>query len=209
MKILLVDDHPLVRRGIAQVLLEKIAAETVHECASAIEAMKEILDATWDLVILDLSLPGKNGLELLKEMKAARPRLPVLVLSTYPEQQFATRVLRAGAAGYLTKDASPDVLGTAVRKVLSGGKYISVKTAETMADELGTDFSRPIYETLSDREIDVMLRIAAGKQISQIAAELNLSVKTVSTYRSRVLQKTHLNNNADLMRYAVTNKLMD
>ena len=158
---------------------------------------------------MDLSLPGRTGLDVLKEIKDARPRLPILVLSTYPEQQFATRALRAGASGYLNKGSPPEILVSAVRKVLAGGKFISASLGESLAADLDRDFSKPLHECLSDREYDVMLRIASGKTVSEVAEEIHLSVKTISTYRSRVLEKMHLKNNAELTQYGMREKLVE
>lgn len=208
-RILLVDDHPLVRKGMAQLLATEFPHCTVSEASTAAEALEAILNGSWNLVLLDISLPGRNGLELLKEIKAARPKLPVLILSTYPESQFATRVLKAGAAGYLTKESPPETVVRAVRQVLAGSKFISQWVAERLASEIMLDTSKPAHELLSDREYDVMLRIASGQAVGEIASTLNLSVKTISTYRTRVLEKMGMKNNAELMQYAIRNTLIE
>lgn len=208
-RILLIDDHELVRKGIIQVLNNEFPGSVFQETANSSEALNAVWDQTWNLVLLDLGLPGRGGLELLKEIKDARPRLPVLVLSMHPEEQFATRVLRAGASGYLTKAGLSETLVTAVRRVLSGGKFISEKAAELLASELNIDPSRPLHETLSDREYDVMVRLARGNSVSQIGEALHLSVKTISTYRSRILDKMGMKSNAELTHYAIRTELIN
>jgi len=204
-----VDDHPMVRKGITQVLSEEFRDSAIGEASNSAEALNAVWNEVWHLVLLDLSLPGRSGLELLKEVKTARPRLPVLVLSGYPEEQFSTRVLRAGASGYLNKDSSSDTLLRAVHQILDGGRFISPKSAEILASELVSDSSRPLHEQLSDREYDVMLRLARGQSVGEVAEILSLSVKTVSTYRARVLVKTGMKNNAELTQYAIRNNLID
>ena len=208
-RLLIVDDHPLVRRGIAEVLAEGFPGGNITEACDGAEALQAVYDGTFDLVVLDLSLPGRTGLDILKEIRTVRPRLPVLILSTYPESQFATRALRAGASGYLNKGSPPEVLVSAVRKVLAGGKYISASLGESLVADLGRDFSKPLHECLSDRELHVMLRIASGKTVSEIAEEIHLSVKTISTYRARVLEKMRMKNNADLTQYGMREKLVE
>jgi two-component system, NarL family, invasion response regulator UvrY len=207
-RILVVDDHPLVRRGIVQVLSAECSTGAIGEAPNAAEALSELWARPWDAVVLDISLPGRSGLELLKEIKAGFPKLPVLVLSTYPEAQFATRMLRAGASGYLNKESSPEVLIQAIRRVLAGGKYISSSVAEHLASELGMDTSKPVHALLSDREYEVMLRIASGQTVGEVAEELHLSVKTVSTYRTRILEKTGFRNNSEMAQYAIRNQLI-
>jgi DNA-binding NarL/FixJ family response regulator len=208
-KILVVDDHPLVRKGIAEVLAEELNSSVIGEASNSAEAMNAVWNDTWDLVLLDISLPGRGGLELLSEIRTARPKLPVLILSAHPENQFATRVLKAGASGYLTKASPSHILLGAVRQILAGGKFISQAAAELLAMELNTDSSRPVHQQLSDREYDVMIRIARGQSVSEIGDTLSLSVKTVSTYRARVLQKMGLKSNADLIHYALRNSLVE
>ena len=192
-----------------EVLAEAFPGGNIAEASDGAEALQAVYDGAWDLVVLDLSLPGRTGLDVLKEIRGARPRLPILILSTYPEQQFATRALRAGASGYLNKGSPPGVLVSAVRKVLAGGKFISESMGESLAADLDRDFSKPLHECLSDREYDVMLRIASGKTVSEIAEEIHLSVKTISTYRARILEKMRMKNNAELTQYGIREKLVD
>ena len=208
-RLLIVDDHPLVRRGIVEVLAEAFPGGIIAEASDGAEALQAVYDGAWDLVVLDLSLPGRTGLDVLKEIRGARPRLPILILSTYPERQFATRALRAGASGYLNKGSPPEVLLSAVRKVLAGGKFVSASLGESLAADLDRDFSKPLHECLSDREYDVMLRIASGKTVSEIAEEIHLSVKTISTYRARTLEKMGMKNNAELTQYGMREKLVE
>jgi two-component system, NarL family, invasion response regulator UvrY len=208
-RLLIVDDHPLVRRGIVEVLAEAFPGGSITEASDGAEALQAAYDGTWDLIVLDLSLPGRTGLDVLKELRSARPRLPILILSTYPEQQFATRALRAGASGYLNKGSPPEVLLAAVRKVMGGGRFVSASLGESLAADLGRDFSKPPHECLSDREYDVMLRIASGKTVGEIAETIHLSVKTISTYRARVLEKMRLKNNAELTQYGMREKLIE
>jgi DNA-binding NarL/FixJ family response regulator len=207
--ILVVDDHPLVRMGIAQVLADEFPQASIEQASDAPETMKAVWDKPLHLVVLDLSLRGRSGLDLLKEIKNARPKLPVLILSSYPEEQFATRALRAGAAGYLNKETPPETLIQAVRRALAGGKFVTPETAERLATELTIDTSKPLHEQLSDREYDILLRIASGQSVSDIASTLTLSVKTVSTYRTRLLLKMGKQNNAELTHYAIHNKLVE
>jgi len=206
---LIVDDHPLVRRGIVEVLAKAFPGGSIAEASNGVEALQAVCDGTWDLVILDLSLPGRPGLDVLKDIRSAPSPPPVLVMSMYPESQFATRALRAGASGYLNKGSPSEVLLSAVRKVLAGGKYISASLGESLAADLDHDFSRPLHECLSNREYDVMLRIASGKTVSEIAEEIHLSVKTISTYRARILEKMRMRNNAELTQYGMREKLVE
>jgi len=192
-----------------EVLAEAFPGGNIAEASDGAEALQAVYDGAWDLVVLDLSLPGRTGLDVLKEIRGARPKLPILILSTYPEQQFATRALRAGASGYLNKGSPPEVLVSAVRKILAGGKFISETLGETLAADLDRDFTKPLHECLSDREYHVMLRIASGKTVSEIAEEIHLSVKTISTYRARVLEKMRMKNNAELAQYGIREKLVD
>ncbi len=169
---------------------------------------KSLRREKWDVALLDITLPGKSGLDLLKELKAARPRLPVLVLSAHPEDQFALRALKAGAEGYLTKDSAPEELVKAIRKVLAGGRYVSPTLAEKLASNVRKDFTRMPHETLSDREYEIMCLIASGKTVTEIAGELSLSVKTISTYRTRILEKLGVKNSAAIVQYAIRNGLV-
>ena len=208
-RILVVDDHPLVRQGITRVLQEEFVTGELVEASNGPDALNAIWNQAWSLVLLDISLPGRNGIDLLKEIKAGRAKLPVLILSTYPEAQFAVRSLRAGAAGYLNKECAPETLIAAVRQTLGGRKFISSFAAEQLAEELTIDPSKFLHESLSDREYDVMLRLAGGTSVGHVASAINLSVKTISTYRARILEKMHMKSNADLSQYAIRNKLID
>jgi two-component system, NarL family, invasion response regulator UvrY len=208
-RILLVDDHAVVRQGLKQILEGAIAGAVFGEAAGGEAASSMVAAADWDAVILDISLPGRSGLEVLKELRRAKPRLPVLVLSMYPEEQFGTRVLRAGAAGYLAKKTSAADLVTAVRNVLAGRRYVSTSLAERLAGKIGLAPGRAPHELLSDREFQVFKLLASGKTVTASAEALALSVATVSTYRTRILEKMGLHENFDLVQYAIINRLFD
>jgi len=201
-KVLISDDHELIREGLKRILLDGGIASGVGESSNAQEAMEAVRREKWDVVILDINLGGRSGMEVLKEIKAEFPRLPVLMLSTYPEEQFALRVIRAGASGYLNKTLATRILVEAIRQVLAGGQYISPKVAEQLVNAVQQPEGQPPHATLSDREDQVLRLIAAGRTVGEIAVQLHLSVKTVSTYRTIVLRKLGLENNAQLMRYA-------
>lgn len=205
-RILLVDDHAVVRRGIRAILEDQLHGASVSEAGSGDEALTALVEP-FDAVVLDLSMPGRSGIDLLTEIKHRWPKLPVLIMSLHPEEHFAVRALRAGASGYLTKAAAPDALIDAVQKVTRGGKYISQAVAERMAADLGGRAPVP-HERLSDREFEVMRGIAEGVTVSEIAARMHLSVKTVSTYRTRLLDKMNMTTNAELTRYAIQNGLV-
>lgn len=209
LKILIADDHAVVRRGVRQLLVETVRPEVVEEAESAAEALRKAGERDWDIVILDVSLPGRTGLDVLAELKRSKPGLPVLMLSMHPEDQYAVRAIKTGASGYLTKDQAPEEIARAVRRILNGGRYVSPALAEKLAFALGPDADRPPHEALSDREFEVFRSIASGRAVSEVARELHLSVKTVSTYRTRVLEKMGLETNADLTLYAVRNGLID
>ena len=202
LKVLICDDHELIREGLKRILLDTGKADRVGEVASAEEAVAAVRREPWDIVILDINLGRRSGLEVLKEIKAEFPRLPVLVLSMYPEEQFALRVIRAGANGYLNKNLATKVLIEAVLQVLAGEQYISPKVAEQLLNAVKQPAGQPLHAALSDREDQVLRLIAAGRTVGEIARQLNLSVKTVSTYRGLVLRKLGMQNNAQLMRYA-------
>ncbi|HZR18931.1 MAG TPA: response regulator transcription factor [Verrucomicrobiae bacterium] len=208
MRVLLADDHTVVRSGLKQILAEEFKRAVFGEARNAQETLDLVGKERWDVVILDITMPGRSGLEVMRVIRKLRPGLPVLVLSIHPENQFAVRVLKLGAAGYMTKESAAEELVRAVKKVLSGGRYVSAALAETLAVNLATD-SAPPQELLSDREFQVLRLIASGKIISEIARELMLSVKTISTYRSRILEKMGLRNNAELMHYAMQHHLVD
>ena len=207
-RLLIGDDHAVVRKGMKQILAETRDIVVADEAGNGREVLEKVRKNDFDMVLLDISMPGRDGLEVLKELKSLRPKLPVLMLSMYPEEQYAVRSLRSGASGYLTKDSAPDELISAIRKVSSGGKYVSASLAEKLAHKLGADMENPLHEALSDREYQVMCMIASGKTVKEIGEELSLSVKTVSTYRSRILNKMRLKGNAELTRYAIDNKLV-
>ena len=208
-KVLIADDHSVVRVGLRQILSGIRDIAVIDEAANAIEVLEKVKKNDYSVVILDIAMPGKSGLDALKEIKIERPKLPVLILSMYPEDQYAIRVLRAGAAGYMTKDSAPDELVTAVRIVAEGRKYVSPTFAEILALNLDIDREKELHEMLSDREYEVLCMIASGKTLSEIAGLLFLSVKTISTYRSRILEKMHLKNNAELTSYAIQNHLIE
>jgi DNA-binding NarL/FixJ family response regulator len=207
--ILIADDHAILRRGLKEILADELEGARLDEAGNAQEVLAQLQSRTWDLVILDITMPGRSGLDLLRDLQQLRPKLPVLVLSMHPENQYAKRVLRAGAAGYMNKETAPKELVKAVRKVLAGGRYVSAELAEKLAADLSADAARLPHERLSDREFEVLRMIASGKTASQIAEELHLSVTTVSTYRARILEKMGMTNNAELMRYALDNRLVD
>jgi two-component system invasion response regulator UvrY len=206
---LIADDHAVVRQGLKQILGDTPEMVVAGEATTGQEVLDKIRAETWDVVVLDISMPDRSGLDVLKQLRSERPKLPVLVLSMHSEDQYAVRVLKAGASGYLTKDSAPDELVKAIRKVVSGGRYVSSFLAEKLAFEIGTDSSRLPHETLSDREFQVLRLIAAGESVTEIAAELCLSVKTVSTYRARMLEKMNLGTTAELIHYAMQNHLID
>lgn len=207
-KVLIVDDHAVVRRGLKQILEDEGEIQ-VSDVGTPREFMNLIRSEIWDAVILDLDMPDKSGLELLSELKNLRPNLPALILSIHPEEQFAVRALKAGAGGYLNKSSAPDELVKAVRKVVSGGKYISESVADQLLFSLKSDVDAVPHELLSDREYQVMCLIASGKTITLIAEQLSLSVPTISTYRNRILEKMKMRNNAELTHYAIKKKLIE
>jgi two-component system invasion response regulator UvrY len=208
-RVLIADDHALIRRGLKQVLQEGLGGVTIGEAQDAREALDQIMKHAWDVVVMDITMPGRSGLDILKDIKLAKPSMPVLILSMHPEDQFAVRVLKSGAAGFIPKESAPEELIKAIRKVLAGGRYVTASFAEKMAFDLSSHSDKPPHETLSDREFQVMRLIASGKQVGQIAEQLSLSVKTVSTYRARVLEKMRLQNNAELTHYAIKHQLVD
>ena len=207
-RILIVDDHAILRRGLMELLSDEFHAAAYGEAADAVQALEQLRKKEWDVALLDIALPGKSGLDLLKELKLEWPKLPVLVLSAHPEDQFAVRALKAGAGGYLTKESAPEELAKAIRKILAGGRYVSPTLAEKLALGVTKDLTRTPHETLSDREYDVMSRIASGKTVTEIAEEMTLSAKTISTYRARVLVKLGVKNSAAIVQYAIRNGLL-
>jgi DNA-binding NarL/FixJ family response regulator len=209
MKVLIADDHAVFRRGLKETIGESFAKVTFGEAKTAQETIKLVRQQDWDIVILDISMPGKTGLDILADLRELRPKLPVLFLSMHPEEQYARRSIKSGAAGYLTKDSVPDELKTAVRRVLGGGRYVSATLAEKLAFDLRKDADLPLHELLSAREFQVLRMIAQGKTVKNIADEISLSVKTVSTYRARILEKTEKKTTAELIRYALEAQLVD
>jgi len=207
--ILIADDHTIVRKGLKQILAETQDMVVTGEASNGFEVMEKVKNNHYDVLLLDISMPGKSGLDILRELKTESPKLPVLVLSMYPEEQYAVRVLRAGASGYLTKESAPDELVVALRKVAQGKKYVSPSLAEKLAVDLEVDASKPVHEMLSDREYQVLCMIASGKTVGEIAEKLSLSAKTISTYRARILEKMNMKNNAELTHYAIQSKLVD
>ena len=208
-KVLIADDHPIVRQGMRQILSDIPDMEVAGEAVNGQEALDQVRSGGWDVLVLDITMPDRSGFDILKDLKLEQPHLPVLVLSIHAEEQLAVRVLKAGAAGYLTKENAPGELVKAIRKVVSGGKYISRGLAERLAFDLDMDSARPRHETLSDREFQVMQLMASGKTLTEVAEELSLSTKTVSTYRTRLLEKMNFKTNAEIIRYAIENGLIE
>jgi DNA-binding NarL/FixJ family response regulator len=209
MRILIADDHAVFRRGLRETISEAFPRVTFGEAKTAQETLESVRRHDWEILILDISMPGKSGLDILNDLKRLRPKLPILLLSMHPEEQFARRALKSGAAGYLTKESVPEELKEAVRKVVTGGRYVSATLAEKLAVDLREGADIPIHELLSEREFQVLRMIASGKTVKEIADEISLSVKTVSTYRARILEKTGMKTNAELIRYALQTQLVD
>jgi len=207
-RILIVDDHAIVREGLKFLLRAQLGSAHIGEAQSGEEGIRLLHRGKWDIVLLDISLPGRSGIDVLHKIKSAGLSVPVLMLSMHPEEQYALRAIRAGAAGYLTKESAPMELVEAVRKVVGGGRYVSASLAERLAQEFGRPVAGLPHERLSDREFDVLRMIASGMTVSQIAEKVSLSVKTISTYRTRVLQKMGLKNNAELTHYALTHGIV-
>jgi two-component system, NarL family, invasion response regulator UvrY len=209
MKVLIVDDHTILRQGLRQILADEFAGAFFGEAATASQALQQLSQKPWDVVLLDITLPGRSGLEVLKDIKTYYPKVRVLVLTMHPEEQFAVRALKSGADGYLTKHSATEELVAAVKKMLGGGKYISLALAEQLVTLLRNDTDRPLHEQLSDREYQVMRLLAAGMPVTKIADKLALSVQTISTYRRRILEKMQMQTNSDLTRYALVTGLLD
>jgi len=208
LRILIADDHTVVRKGLKQILEDQFEGILIEEVPNAETLIEAVHAAAWDVVVSDINMPGKSGLDALKEIRINFPELPVLILSMHPEEHYALRVLKSGASGYLSKDSASEELVKAVEKVLSGKKYFSPFVLEQLASNVDTDMSKSAYELLSNREFDVMKLLASGKSVSDIAEKLQLSVTTVSTYRTRVMAKTGLKTNSDLTKYALENQLL-
>jgi two-component system invasion response regulator UvrY len=208
-KVLIADNHPILRYGLKQIIVREFERAICAEAEDAQQVLAQVTDGNWDLVILDITMPGRTGLDVLKDVRRIRPKVPVLVLTQHPEDDYIERVLTAGASGYLSKDAVPEEFLKATRTLLSGRRYVSPALAERLALTLGAEADQPLHEKLSDRELEVLHRIAAGNTVTQIAEELHLSVSTVSTYRARILEKMHMTNTAELIHYAVRRHLVD
>jgi DNA-binding NarL/FixJ family response regulator len=208
-RILIADDHAIVRRGLIEILMRELGGAVCGEAENAQQVLAQVQRHPWDLVILDVNMPGRSGVEVLGDLKRLYPKLPVLVLSMYPEDQYGRRLLKAGASGYMNKDSAPEELIKAIRKVLAGGRYVSPALAEKLVIDLGEPREKAPHESLSDREFEVLRMIASGRTITQIAEELHLSVTTVSTYRARILEKMNMATTAELMHYALVSHLVD
>ena len=209
MRVLIVDDHQLLRRGLREVVEEEFPESEFAEAENSQTALALVYEREWDLVLLDINIPGRNGLEVLQEIKHVSPKVPVLVISAYAEADFAVRALKLRASGYLTKNCVADELLVAIRKVLGGGRYVTEELAEKLAESLGTGLKGPPHESLSNRELQVLRMVASGLNIKEIAAELSLSPKTVGTYRQRIATKMGLSTNVELARYALQSGLTD
>jgi len=208
MRILIADDHAIVRRGLSEILLETYPSAFIEQVGDADTLFQKSNDGGWDIIISDLMMPGRSVLEALQQIRQYNPQVPVLILSIYPEEQYATRVFKAGAAGYINKDAAPTELVKAVQRILQGRKYITAVIAEKLASDLSIDREKAPHELLSDREFHVMKLLAGGKTISDIASQLSLSPTTISTYRSRIMEKMKMKANTELARYALENRLI-
>ena len=206
-RILIADDHAIVRKGIRHILIEGFPDAIIEEVADAESLIKQTLEKDWEVIISDLSMPGRSGLDALPQIKQIKPKIPILVMSIHPEEHYAVRVLRAGGSGYVSKDLAPEELVTAVKRVLSGKKYITPQVAEKLASHFEKD-DQSSYNTLSDREFSVLKLLASGKSLSEIAEMMYLSVNTISTYRGRILTKLGMKTNADLTLYCLENKLI-
>jgi two-component system, NarL family, invasion response regulator UvrY len=209
LRILITDDHALIRMGLKQLLISGFGSCVIGEAQNGREALEQVTTKPWDVVVLDITMPGRSGVDVLHDIKALQPKLPVLILSACSEDQFALRVLKVGAAGYLRKESAPEELIEAIKRVIHGHKYITSSLAEKLASSLHEGTQKLPHETLSDREYEVMCLIAKGRTPTQIAKSLTLSVKTISTYRSRILEKLHLSTNAELTYYAIKNGLVE
>lgn len=207
-KVMIVDDHPIIREGLKKIISKTHDMKVIDEASSGDELLLKMKKNHYDVIILDISMPEKSGLDILKDLHNRTQKTVVLILSMHPEEQFAVRALKAGASGYLTKGGDPEELITAIRKVSGGGKYVSPNLAEKLASDLISNTDQPLHEKLSDREYQIMTMLASGKSPKNIAAELFLSLPTISTYRSRILQKMNFKNNAEIIGYAIKNKLV-
>ena len=209
MRILIADDHAVVRRGLKEILADALPGAEFSEAGNGDEVLSHLGKSTTSLLVLDISMPGRSGVDVLREVKHSYPRLPVIILSCQPEEQYAMRCLRAGAAAYINKESAPEELALATKKILSGGRYVSASLAEKLIDNLDEGASKPLHELLSDREFEVMKMIAAGVPLTEIGDRLHVSVKTISTYRARIMEKMQMKSNAEVTRYAMTQSLID
>lgn len=209
LKIVIADDHSIIRYGLKQIILEEYPDALIHEAQNSSDVFKIVKENSLDLIVLDITMPSRDGIEVLKDIKKSNPKLPILILSMHSEERFAVRALKSGAHGYLTKTSAPDELGQAIKKILKGGKYITPSLAELLADSFEQGEIESAASVLSDREYQVFLLIASGKSVSDCAEEISLSVNTISTYRARILEKLNLKTNADLTRYAINHGLID
>jgi len=209
MHILIADDHAVVRRGLKEILTDALPGVIFSEAANGDEALSQLATLKASLLMLDINMPGRNGMDVLRDVKHAYPRLPVIVLSCHPEDQYAVRCLRAGAAAYINKDGAPEELALAIKKILSGGHYIGTSLAEKLVANLDAPADKPLHELLSDREHEVMRMIAAGVPLTDIGERLHVSVKTISTYRTRIMEKMQMKSNAELTRYAMIHNLIE
>ena len=208
MNILIADDHAVVRRGLRDILAEALPGVNFIEARTGDEVISQLAKSPIGLAVLDINMPGRSGLDVLKDIKLSHPRLPVIILSVQPEEQYAVRCLRAGAAAYISKDSAADELGKAVKKILGGGRYISASVADSLLTNLDRS-EKPPHELLSDREFEVMRRLASGSSLTSIGNQLHVSVKTISTYRARIMEKMQMGSNAELTRYALRHKLIE
>jgi two-component system invasion response regulator UvrY len=208
-RVLIADDHAILRRGLREILMRALEGVVCGEANDAEQVVAQVQNLEWDLVILDVSMPGRSGLDVLRDLKVLRPKLPILVLSMHPEDQYGKRILKAGAAGYMNKESAPEELIKAIRRVLAGGRYVSPTLAEKLALDLNDNLQREGQEALSHREFEILRMIALGKTVSQIADELHLGVSTVSTYRARILEKMRMTTTAELMHYALRHHVVD
>jgi two-component system invasion response regulator UvrY len=208
MKILIADDHSVVRKGLILILADAYPHAEIIEVSDAVDLLKKAGKESFTVIISDISMPGRSGVEIIKELKELAPKTPVLILSVHSPEEYAVRSIKAGASGYLTKDSAPDELVKAVETVLRGKRYITADIAELLADSYTDSFDKAPHENLSDREFEVFKLLAGGQSISEMAAMLSLSVNTISTYRARILEKMHMHNNADLIKYAIQHKLI-
>ena len=209
MHILIADDHAVVRRGLKDILTDALPGTSFSEAGNGDEVLNHLAKTPAALLVLDINMPGRSGIDVLRDVKHSYPRLPVIILSCHPEDQYAVRCLRAGAAAYINKDSAPEELAIATKKILSGGRYLSASLAEKLIANLDEPADKPLHESLSDREHEVMRMIADGVALTEIAARLHVSVKTISSYRARIMEKMEMKSNAELTRYAMANSLID